>query len=110
MLVLDNMLEQINLQQNIKCHQNNTFSMDREHSIDFVKIAEKLPKLATGGSGQKQTSITSRICTRLWESLRKSLRESFKMELEFYDQTRQEIVSNFWEESLLMFRKRLRVY
>jgi hypothetical protein len=32
------------------------------------------------------------------------------MELEFYDQTRQEIVQNFWDESLIMLRKRLRVY
>jgi hypothetical protein len=32
------------------------------------------------------------------------------MELEFYDKTRQEIVQNFWDESVRMFKKRLRVY
>jgi len=32
------------------------------------------------------------------------------MELEFFDHARQEIVQNFWTESLLMFKKRIRVY
>lgn len=32
------------------------------------------------------------------------------MELEFFDHTRQEIVQNFWTESLTMFRKRLKIY
>ena len=26
-----------------------------------------------------------RICSKLWEALRKSLKESYKMELEFFD-------------------------
>lgn len=32
------------------------------------------------------------------------------MELEFFDQTRQRTGVNYWDEALLMFRKRLRVY
>ena len=32
------------------------------------------------------------------------------MELEFFDQTRQETIQNFWTESLHLFKKRLRVY
>jgi hypothetical protein len=108
-----------------------------DFDIDFVAIAEKLPKLVISGLEQPQSnkkpdvdevkqqlpngqpngqcktqkiSIQPRICSKLWESLRKSLRDSFKMELEFFDQTRQRTSVNFWEEALRMFRQRLRVY
>lgn len=53
LLILDSMLDQVNLSRNIKCGQNNTFSMDKENNIDFVKIAENLPKLVIGPSNQK---------------------------------------------------------
>ena len=65
---------------------------------------------STAGVKPQKTTIQPRICSKLWESLRKSLRESFKMELEFFDHTRQEIVRNHWTESLLMFKKRIQVY
>jgi hypothetical protein len=41
-----------------------------------------------GGAKVQKTSIQPRICSKLWEFLRRSLRESFKMELEFFDHTR----------------------
>lgn len=38
------------------------------------------------------------------------MRESFKMELEFYDQTRAEVVHDYWTTSVSMFKKRLEIY
>lgn len=116
----------------------------QDGEIDFVKIAENLPKLAIL-AGPRETSVQSlalgdkkqssgrnqnpnktllkisdangkkvqrislqpRICSKLWEALRKSLKESFKMELEFFDYTRQELMQNFHIEALLMFQRRL---
>lgn len=119
----------------------------QDGEIDFVKIAENLPKLAilvgpkeapasqlalgdkkqssgknqnpnktllkaSEGAGKKvqRISLQPRICSKLWEALRKSLKESFKMELEFFDHTRQELTQNFHVEALSMFQRRLQVY
>ena len=122
----------------------------QDGEIDFVKIAENLPKLAilagpndnsnssqpplalgekkqssarssnpnktflkasdAAGKKVQRISLQPRICSKLWEALWKSLKESFKMELEFFDHTRQEVMQNFHVEALLMFQRRLRVY
>ena len=58
----------------------------------------------------QKISLQPRICSKLWEALRKYLRESSTTELEFFSHSRQEVVQNFWTESLLMFRQRLKVY
>lgn len=66
-----------------------------------MKIAEHLPRLLVGygkdakdaktylrAPGQQnfqRIALQPRICSKLWEALRKSLKESYKMELEFFD-------------------------
>lgn len=130
-LVLDSILSRIEI--NTSC---------TEYDIDFVNIAESLPKLvisdssasknaakssesnqanaqslkfsksaSNGASGHnsmntqnQRISIQPRICSKLWESLRKSFRDAFKMELEFFDQSRKEIIQDFSTESLHMFK------
>ena len=81
LLVLDNMIDQV--------RENNgqfKFSGDKESEINFVQIAEKLPRILVHVDDKKQKiCIQPRICSKLWENLRKYLRESFRMELEFFD-------------------------
>jgi hypothetical protein len=74
------------------------------------QAAEALAKKSSQGQSQQRMSIQPRICSKLWEALRKSLKESFKMEHEFYDHTRKEIIQNYQTEALAMFKKRLGVY
>lgn len=85
LLVLDNMIDQIKA-------NNGQFKFSRpekDSEINFVTIAEKLPKLMVTSPEDPakltKISIQPRICSKLWENLRKYLRESFRMELEFFD-------------------------
>lgn len=83
LLVLDNMIDQVKA-------NNGQFKFSKEESeINFVAIAERLPKLQVTSpddpTKSTKISIQPRICSKLWENLRKYLRESFRMELEFFD-------------------------
>jgi hypothetical protein len=46
----------------------------------------------------------------LWETLRKQLKESFKLELEFFDYSRQEVSTNFESQAFASFKDRLSSY
>jgi hypothetical protein len=86
LLVLDYMIDQV------KANKDFMFTKEGEPEINFVAIAEKLPRLVIpnpeDATQPQKISIQPRICSKLWENLRKCLRESFRMELEFFDQTR----------------------
>ena len=70
MLLLDNMLDQIK-----------AFSMEPERAIDFVAISDSIPKLKNNPLHNNFTSVKTLV--KLWEVLRKKLRDPNKRENEF---------------------------
>ena len=67
-------------------------------NLDDTRISQK-------NDSQKncRISLQPRICAKIWENLRKEMRESFRMELEFFDYSHRDTVQNFWTESLRNF-------
>lgn len=67
LLLLDNMLDQVK-----------TFTLDSERVVDFIAIAESIPK-------QKGANhfTSPKILIKLWEGLKKKLKDPNKRENEF---------------------------
>ncbi|MGB1592542.1 MAG: hypothetical protein ACPIOQ_07295 [Promethearchaeia archaeon] len=59
---------------------------------------------------RRATFYQTCVCGKFILVIFKDKKESFKMELEFFDHTRQELTQNFHVEALLMFQRRLQVY
>mmetsp|Transcript_7204 Transcript_7204/g.5471 ORF Transcript_7204/g.5471 Transcript_7204/m.5471 type:complete len:145 (-) Transcript_7204:1555-1989(-) len=88
LLVLDDMLDQIK-----------QFSLDNK-VVDFSKIAENLHNY----------NISPKICIRLWENLKKNLRDLTKRENEFQTLCRNEVNIDFWTEAITIFKERIKLY
>lgn len=99
LLLLDNMLDQIK-----------GFSLDQERVVDFISIAEQVPRVKNNHFQNHFTSPKTLI--KLWESLKKKLRDPNKRENEFQALCRNEVSVDFWTELLQNghFKARLDVY
>jgi hypothetical protein len=88
LLVLDDMLDQIK-----------QFSLDNKIA-DFVQISEHL----------SHYHLSPKICIRLWDSLKKNLKDYTKRENEFQTLCRNEVNSDFWSETIHLFKQRVKEY
>jgi hypothetical protein len=90
--------------------QVKTFSMEPERVIDFVAIAEAIPKLKNNQVHNHYASPKPLI--KLWEGLKKKLRDPNKRENEFQALCRNEVSIDFWTELIQngQFKARLEVY
>jgi len=88
LLVLDDMLDQVK-----------QFSLDNK-IVDFVKISENLVNY----------NMSPKICIRLWENLKKNLKDLSKRENEFQTICRNEVNIDFWTETINMFKQRIKLY
>lgn len=68
--------------------------------MDFIKISENL----------SHYNLQPRICKKLWESLKKKLKDLYKRENEFQALCRNEVNVDFWTESIHMFKLRIKAY
>ncbi len=68
--------------------------------VDFVKINENL----------SHYNLSPKICIKLWEQLKKKLKDLYKRENEFQALCRNEVNVDFWTETTLMFKKRIAAY
>jgi hypothetical protein len=72
-----------------------------EHKIvDFVKISENL----------SHYNLSPKICIKLWEQLKKKLKDLYKRENEFQALCRNEVNIDFWTETAHMFKLRIKAY
>ena len=76
------------------------FSLDNKIA-DFVKISENLSYCS---------NLTPKVCIKLWEGLKKNLKDIYKRENEFQTLCRNEVNIDFWTETINMFKKRVKVY
>lgn len=99
LLLLDNMLDQMK-----------NFSMDNERAVDFIAISESLPKQKGGHPANNFTSPKTLI--KLWDSLKKKLRDPNKRENEFQALCRNEVSVDFWTDLIQsgQFKARMKVY
>ena len=70
MLLLDNMLDQVKV-----------FSTDTERVVDFIAIAEHIPRAKNNPVHNHFTS--PKILIKLWDALKKKLKDPNKRENEF---------------------------
>jgi hypothetical protein len=75
------------------------FSLDNKIA-DFVKISENLAHF----------NLTPKICIRLWDGLKKKLKDFSKRENEFQFLCRNEVNIDFWTESMNTFKQRIKAY
>jgi len=75
------------------------FSLE-DKIVDFIKISENL----------SHYNLQPRICKKLWESLKKKLKDLYKRENEFQALCRNEVNVDFWTESIHMFKLRIKAY
>jgi hypothetical protein len=68
--------------------------------VDFIKISENL----------SHYNLSPRICIRLWEALKKKLKDLYKRENEFQALCRNEVNVDFWTETISMFKQRIKAY
>ena len=69
--------------------------MDEERVVDFVSIAEAVPRGKSSGHFTAPKTLN-----KLWEGLRKNLRDPNKRENEFQSLCRNEVTVDFWTELL----------
>ena len=72
------------------------FSLDEKIS-DFVKISENL----------HHYGLSPKICIRLWDGIKKKLKEFYKRENEFQGICRNEVSIDFWTETISIFKARI---
>jgi vacuolar-type H+-ATPase subunit I/STV1 len=75
------------------------FSLE-DKIVDFVKISENL----------SHYGLSPKICKRLWDSLKKKLKDLYKRENEFQALCRNEVNLDFWTEGIMMFKRRVKHY
>lgn len=85
LLLVDDMLDQVK-----------DFSLDQERVIDFVAIADSIPKLKNNHVHNHFTSPKTLI--KLWDGLKKKLRDPNKRENEFQALCRNEVTVDFWTD------------
>lgn len=76
------------------------FSLDNKIA-DFVKISENLSHF---------NNLTPKVCIKLWEGLKKNLKDIYKRENEFQTLCRNEVNIDFWTETINIFKKRVKMY
>lgn len=69
--------------------------------VDFVSISESLTQFGLQ---------SPKLCIRLWESLKKKLKDLYKRENEFQTLCRNEVSVEFWTETTRVFKQRIRAY
>ena len=79
--------------------QIKSFSLE-DKIVDFIKISENL----------SHYNLSPKICIRLWESLKKKLKDLYKRENEFQALCRNEVNIDFWTESIYTFKQRINAY
>lgn len=75
------------------------FSLENK-IVDFVKISENL----------SHYNLQAKQCIRLWDNLKKKLKDWQKRENEFQALCRNEVNLDFWSESMHMFKNRNEKY
>ena len=92
MLVLEEILNQIL-----------PFTAQEQKSVDFIEVSEIL----SGNGGGGQFNISPKLCLRMWENLKKKLKDLYKRDNEFQALCRNEVNVDFWTETMVMFKSRV---
>lgn len=84
--------------------------MDHERAIDFVAISDSIPKLRNNQVHNHFAAPKTLI--KLWDGLKKKLRDPNKRENEFQALCRIEVNVDFWTELITRgdFKQRMGVY
>ncbi len=72
------------------------FTLDHERAIDLVSISESIPKLKNNQVHNHFTSVKTLV--KLWDGLKKKLKDPNKRENEFQMLCRNEVNVDFWTE------------
>jgi hypothetical protein len=70
--------------------------MEPERSVDIVSIADSIPKVKSNATHNHFTSPKNLI--KLWDSLKKKLKDPNKRENEFQALCRNEVSIDFWTD------------
>jgi hypothetical protein len=54
--------------------------------------------------------LSPKVCIKLWDGLKKNLKDIYKRENEFQTLCRNEVNIDFWSETLFLFKKRIKIY
>jgi hypothetical protein len=73
------------------------FSLNNKEA-DFVKISENL----------YHYNLSPKICMRLWDNIKKNLKDFSKRENEFQTLCRNDVNTDFW--TVLLFKERVKAY
>lgn len=98
-MLLDNMLDQLK-----------AFTLESERDIDFIAISDSIPKIKNNQVHNYFTSPKTLI--KLWDGLKKKLRDPNKRENEFQALCRNEVSVDFWTDLIQggRFKARLGIY
>jgi hypothetical protein len=88
--------------------QLKSITLDQERAIDFIAISENIPKL----KNNHNYFSSPKTLMKVWDGLKKKLKDPNKRENEFQALCRNEVSVDFWTDHIQngRFKARLNVY